>query len=128
MKKRMRLVPALASILALGMLCGCAVFDKDNRRTLNLLDENIQIKSTAGQIALAPVMIPVGTLALTTDAVVVNPAAQIPKAGDDVYDLYWKPRDADFFIKSVVFLPIVVLTPPTFVGDILLRCMFPDLF
>ena len=113
----------LASLCA-GSLTGCAVLGKKHRRLLNAMDEAIQPKSLPARISLAPAMIPAGTAAVTIDAVIVNPPTQIPKAWDDVYELYWKPRDMDFLRKTLVVPLCAILTPPTFVGDWLGRSMF----
>lgn len=118
-----RLVPIVFVAVLATMASGCAMFEKDNRRCLNILDEYIQFESTAAKICFAPVGVPLGTVTLAVDAVVVNPIAVIPQAGDDVYQIYWKPRDLDWFKKSLIFPIIVILTPPTFVGDWTLRTL-----
>lgn len=110
--------------LLLFYICGCACLNSDNRILLNEMDEIITPESTAAKIALTPVFIPAGTIVLATDTIIVHPARMAPKAADDVYDLYWKPRDMDFFRKSLLFVPIVILTPPTFLGDWLARSLF----
>lgn len=117
---------ALTAALGLAaLLGGCAVVEKDNRRLLNALDEAIKPKSTAARVALAPVMIPVGTAALATDAAVIQPIASIPQCWDDVDNLYWTPRGMDSLRKSLYFPLVTVLTPPTFAGDVALRTLFP---
>ena len=113
-----------AGLFLASLLAGCAIFEKDNRRTLNLLDEHVQFKSTTARISAAPLFVPVGTVVLATDAAVVNPVAVLPKTADDVYQLYWKPREMDFFRKALFFPFCVVLTPPTFAGDWMLRTLF----
>ena len=69
-------------------------------------------------------ILPVGTVALAADMVVVHPVSVIPDAADDVYEWFWKPRDMDAFRKALIFPLIVVATPPTFVGDWLTRSLF----
>jgi hypothetical protein len=56
--------------------------------------------------------------------VVVHPVAVVPDAADDVYELYWKPRDMDWLRKSLIFPLVTIATPPTFLGDWLARSMF----
>ncbi len=115
----------LAVLLAVtASLCGCAVFDSDNRRLLNTLDGAVQPESTPVRVALAPVALPVGTAALVTDMVLVHPVCVIPDAADDVYQLYWKPRDIDILRKALMLPLSIVLTPPTFLGDWLVRSLF----
>ena len=118
------LLALMAIVHAAALLPGCAVFNEENRRTLNVLDEWIQPEGTAAQIALSPVMVPTGTAVLVADMALVHPVCVIPEAADDVYELYWKPREMDFFRKALLFPVIVIATPPTFVGDWLLRIFF----
>ncbi len=123
--RSLRSVPIFACALVLwSALAGCAVFDEDNRRFLNVMDGAIQPESTGARIALAPAMVPVGTVALVADMVVVHPVCVIPDAADDVYELYWKPRDIDWLRKTLLFPVIVVATPPTFLFDWLGRSIF----
>jgi len=116
----------LFSLATAGMLLsnGCACFDRQNRRLLNQMDDWIHPKSITAQVALAPLSVPVGTLGLATDSAVVHPACMIPRAANDVYNLYWKPREMDFMRKALLFIPIMVLTPPTFVSDWSARSLF----
>jgi hypothetical protein len=101
------------------------VTTQHNRRLLNTMDKSIRPKTTAEKIALAPVMIPVGSAALATDAALIHPAHSIPKAWKDVYDLYWKPRGMTP-LRQALFLPIVsALTPPTFAGAWMIHSAFP---
>jgi hypothetical protein len=88
-----------ALVFAAALAPGCAVAEIENRRLLNLLDEHVKPESTGLKIALAPVGVPVGTAALAVDMVIVHPVSVIPDAADDVYELYWKPRDMDWLRK-----------------------------
>ena len=111
-------------IIAMSFMLNCACFNKNNRWLLNTMDNGIKPKSTGLKIALAPIAIPIATVTLTLDVVLIHPIRVIPKVADDVYQLYWKPRDIDWLRKSLLFIPIVVLTPPTFVGDWMIRSIF----
>lgn len=114
----------LALALTLAPLHGCAVFQKENRRSLNGLDARIHPQSAGAQIALAPVAIPVASGALAVDAFAVNPVLAVEPAWEDTYNLYWKPREMEPLTRAMLFVPIVVLTPPTFVGSWLLNSFF----
>jgi hypothetical protein len=103
---------------------GCAVLDQDNRRLLNGMDSIVQPESTTMRIALAPVAIPLGTVGVVTDMVLIHPFCVIPDAADDTYQLYWKPRDIDWLRKALLFPVCVVATPPTFIVDWLWRSIF----
>lgn len=111
-------------VALLAPLTGCAVFDEKNRILLNRLDESIHPESVPARVALAPIGIPAGTLALAIDAVAIHPVVVIPDAWEDVYDLYWKPKDIDILRKSLYFPLCVVLTPPSFAGDWFFRSAF----
>ncbi|MFH0795143.1 MAG: hypothetical protein V2A74_14050 [bacterium] len=119
-----RLCLAVAALLVVGLLAGCACFERKNRRLLSKSDEYIQPESKAARIALAPVGVVVGTVFLAADMALIQPVCVIDDAWDDVYDLYWKPRDMDPLRKTLLFVPMVVLTPPTFVADWLGRSLF----
>jgi len=110
-------------VLAAGIGSGCAVFETENRRLLNWMDTKVRPEATATQVALAPVGVPVGSAALAVDAVLVHPYTAIPRAAEDVYELYWKPRDMEAFRKALLLPLIVIATPPTFLGDWLVRSL-----
>ena len=97
-------------------LTGCAVENRNNTLLLNALDKKVRPKATWERVALAPLMVPAATGALLVDGFIIHPARVIPHAADDVYDLCWKPRDETLLRRSLLFLPRVVLTPPTFLG------------
>ena len=69
-------------------------------------------------------MIPTATGAFLVDALVIHPVRVIPKAVDDVYELYWEPRDDTLFRRSLLFVPRALLTPPTFLGAWHLRATY----
>jgi hypothetical protein len=103
------------------LLSGCAMIEKDNRRVVNWMEKRISPQTPAARVALAPPTLLVGSAGLMTDALVVNPAHEVPGAWEDVYKLYWEPEGHDSFQRSVLVVPCALLTPPTFVGDLALR-------
>jgi hypothetical protein len=111
-------------VIAASMACGCAMFEEDNRRVLNSMDGAIHPETTWGRIAMAPAGVVVGTAGLATDALVVHPAHQIPKAWDDTVELCWEFGDMSPLRQTVLFPLRVGATPPTFVVDWLCRSMF----
>lgn len=126
--KKMRIIKISAFVCAAAILfsaLGCSCFERKNRRFLNILDKHIQPKSTAVKISLSPICIPAATMAYAIDQTLIHPAYMLPKAADDVYQLYWKPRNMSTVRKSLLFIPVVALTPPTFVGDWTMRILFP---
>lgn len=114
----------LIVMITVFFLASCACFNENNRRALNAADGWIHPQQTAAQVALAPPTITLGTVALASDIVLIHPVSMVPRAANDVYELYWKPREMDLFRKSLLFIPIVVLTPPTFAGDWIIRSLF----
>lgn len=99
--------------------------DRDNRRSLNLLDENLVPESTAGKVALAPVALPVGTAAFVADLMLVHPACTIDDAWLDTVDLLWTSRE-ESTLRRVLFMPLAAAaTPLVFVGDWAGRWLFP---
>ena len=115
--------------LMLFVLCisasGCAVMEGDNRRTLNVLDETVQIESVPGRVAAAPVFIPVGLTALSLDMAVVHPATALPKALDDTYEVVWENPNGSGFSQALLIIPKIVGTPVIFSFDWIGRCLLP---
>lgn len=114
----------VAVAMMITLLAGCACFERKNRHLLSKSDEYVQPKAKAARIALAPVGIVAATVFLVADMALIHPACVMDDAWDDVYDLYWKPRPMDPLRKTLLFVPMVVLTPPTFVADWLGRSLF----
>lgn len=106
------------------ILTGCAMGNRDNTVLLSKLDEKVSPNTTWERVALAPIMMPAATGALLVDGMVIHPVRVIPKAGDDVYELYWQPRDETEFRQSLLLIPRAVATPPTFLGAWCLRATF----
>ena len=98
--------------------------NKDNRVLYNELEERIQPKSIPARIALYPFAFTAGTGTLAVDAIAIHPVRVIPEAWDDVYELYWKPRDIELLRKALFFPLSAILTPPSFLGDWLWRSLF----
>jgi hypothetical protein len=99
---------------------------KDNRRTLNALDESWTPTSTTARVALAPVAFPAGLLALITDAVVVHPVCVLDDAWGDTVDWLWTPKPGESRFRRAVLTPLAALaTPFVFVGDWLGRALLP---
>ena len=122
-------LPRSVSLLLVGlMVSGCAVANRDNTLLLNKLDETVRPRKTAERVALAPIMIPTATGALAVDGLVIHPARVLPQAAEDVDELYWRPRDETLLRRSLLFMPRVILTPPTFLGAWYVRATFdiPD--
>lgn len=115
----------LVASLSIIVFSGCAIIEKDNRRTLNFMDEKIQIESTWGKVGAAPVFIPVGTVAAATDMVIVHPLVSIPKAATDTSEVIWENPKGSDFRQMMLLLPKVISTPLYFTGDMTLRCLFP---
>ena len=118
----------LCVVLTALPLTGCAVANRDNTLLLNALDRRVRPEATWERVALAPLMIPTATGALLVDGFIIHPARVIPDAADDVYEFYWKPRDETLLRRSLLFVPRVALTPPTFLGAWYIRSTYdvPD--
>ena len=115
--------------LALGMLAwvslgSCAVFDEDNRYTLDALDAHLTPSSTAGRWATAPLAIPVGLAGATADVVIVHPARVIDDAWGDTVELLWTPGTESRFRRAVMLPLVTIATPFVFTGDWLWRAAF----
>ena len=126
---RSRLLLALAAAMmlcGLGASAGCTIFDDDQRRTLNWLDESLTPSSPTARGLLLPVAVPVGVAGLVTDAVVVNPVLAIDDAWYVTRDFLWTRGEDESTLRRVLVAPFAaVATPVVFAGDWLLRVLFP---
>ena len=122
---------------ALALTCalltgGCAMTERENRLTLNALDEALEgsaiTNSASGRIAAAPLAIPVGTMAGVVDMVVVTPARAVAPAWKDTNEMIWlNPRGSEMR-QAMLFMPKVVATPLLFMGDWVGKSMFATKF
>jgi hypothetical protein len=115
----------IAVVATLLLFCtGCAVFNEDNRLTLNALDEHLAPDSSAARWALAPMGFPLGIVAGVVDLVIVHPATVFDDAWGDTVQLLWTPRDESRFRRAVMLPLVTIATPFVYVGDWLLRSLF----
>lgn len=112
------------AILFLWLAAGCAVGDAANRRTLNAMDAHLAPESIAARVALAPMALPAGTLALAADAVVVHPCCVLDDAWGDTSELLWRPRQESRFRRAVMLPVRALVTPIVFAADWLGRSVF----
>jgi hypothetical protein len=109
-------------LLACALLAGCAVSEKENRRTLNAMDRNLTPASTAGRWAVAPVALPAALVGLAADALIVHPSTVFDDAWRDTVKWLWTPDPSESRFRRAVLLPLIVLaTPFVYVGDWLRR-------
>lgn len=109
----------LLAMLLIGTLSatssGCAVYmAEENRVVLNALDERVQPETTAGKVALAPVILPVSLLAAGVDGLIINPAVALPNATRDTYEAFWDGSHPEPLVAAMLLPVKVVLTPPGF--------------
>jgi hypothetical protein len=115
---------SLLLLLCAATLGGCAVFEQENRRTLNAMDRNFTPDSTAARWALAPVGFPAGVVAGVLDMVVVHPSTVFDDAWGDTVQLLWTPRDESRFRRAIMLPLVTIATPFVYVGDWLGRAIF----
>lgn len=97
---------------------------QNNRCLTRYMDENLAPKTTAGKIALSPLAIPAGAVALAVDGVVINPVASIPGAFENASFVF---NDIGFTgpFEIIVFPMRVATFPVAFVVSEILQCMIP---
>lgn len=110
--------------LTLLLCAGCAVFNEDNRRTLNALDRNFTPESTAARWALAPVGFPTAIVAGVLDMVIVHPSTVFDDAWGDTVQLLWTPSDESRFRRAIILPLVTIATPFVYIGDWLGRAVF----
>ena len=114
------------ALLALGfaLLGSCAVFEEENRTTLNAMDAHLTPDSNAARWAVAPLAVPVGLVGAAADIAVVHPVQVIDDAWGDTVELLWTPRGESRFRRAVMLPLVTVATPIVFVSDWLWRAAF----
>lgn len=114
----MKLFSRGVGVCAVGLaLTSCAIFEPDNRRTLDALDRHLIPSSTLGRVALAPIGLPVGLVAGIADLCVVHPATVLDDAWGDTTELLWMPRTESRFRRALLMPLAALATPPVFLGD-----------
>ena len=111
----------LAMLLCTGALSACAVVNKENRLTMNSLDNAVQgsvvTSTTTGKVLAAPLAFPVGVTAGIIDMTVVTPArATLPAAKDTNSYLWENPQGSDLR-QMMLFIPKITATPIVFLTD-----------
>ena len=121
--KRYSAFLAMAPVL----LClGCAVFDRDNTPTLNWVEAHMLPERGAARTLAYPVVIPLGLLAISADALIVHPATVIDDAVEDTGDCLWEHFDwkTEYVTECASLTPRTALTPVVFSGAFIGRSMF----
>ncbi|RII28276.1 MAG: hypothetical protein CXR30_13815 [Geobacter sp.] len=105
---------------------GCAIFNRDNTPTLNLVERHLVPKEQTARLISAPLVVPIGFAAATLDMVLFHPISVAGDAWDDTNDLLWKNLDWDrqFVTTTVLNAPRAVAVPIVFTTDFLARSSF----
>ena len=114
----------ISSILLIFLL-NCAFLNPRNRPLTSYLDEKTQdVKSTTARVGLAPIVIPVGTVTLFSDILIIHPVSTILPASNDAYIYIWKDPSGSIIRETFLFLPKLIFTPPFIIIDMALRSIF----
>lgn len=112
-----RVGPVVAALLA-ACLASCAVMERENRQTLNSMDERWAPTTTAGRWAAAPAAFPAAIVGLLVDALVVNPSLAFDDAWVDTVDWLWTPDPDESRFRRAIIVPLAaVATPFVYLGD-----------
>jgi hypothetical protein len=118
-------VVRIALLLSIFMLTGCAMFNRDNTRALNFVEEHLVPSDPLPKKLSYPVTVPVSLAAVIFDMVLLHPISVIPDAAGDTRviwrDLPWREH---YFTTSASVLPRAAFTPVLFIGDFLGRSLF----
>lgn len=129
---RNRLAILIATLLCSGAINGCAVMEKENRLTMNALDDAVQgsaiTSSTTGKVLAAPVAFPVGVTAGVIDMAVVTPARAAVPAAKDTNSYLWKNPQGSDLRQMMLLVPKVAATPVVFLTDWAFRTAFTTKF
>lgn len=120
-----RLAIFAAALLALG---GCAILNRDNTPTYNLVEKHLWPDDPGKRVLAFPAVFPVGFAAITADAFVVHPLTVIGDAARDTKEDIWNNFNLswdDEYVTECAKLPWRTAgTPFFFGGDFLVRSMF----
>jgi hypothetical protein len=123
-RERLLVRASLSALLALAVP-GCAISERENRRTLNALDEHATPASAAARWALSPLALPASLVAVAGDAMIVHPICSIDDAWADTVDALWTSHGETKFRRAVMLPLAAVATPFFFTGDVVARALFP---
>ena len=114
------------AIAVLFLCAGCAVFNRDNTPTVNLVEERLIPAENPARTLSYPVMIPVGLVAVIIDCVIVHPVTVADDAFGDTTDALWDcfEWDTEYVTECGSLVPRTLLTPIVFTGCFLGRSTF----
>ena len=127
-----RMTVLLVTLLCCSAISGCAVMNRENRLTLNSLDDAMEgsaiTGSTTGKVVAAPIAFPVGVTAGIIDMALVTPVrASVPAARDTSSYLWENPQGSELR-QMMLLLPKVAATPVVFITDWAFRSVFTSKF
>lgn len=113
-------------ITLLGIFPGCAVFNRENTRALNFVENHLVPSDPLTKKLTYPLTIPVSTVAVTFDALIIHPLTTLPEAADDMKEWAWKNMDWEehYFTTSASVVPRAVFMPLAFTGSFMGRSLF----
>lgn len=127
-----RMIILMVLLLYAGSISACAVMNKENRLVLNSLDTSLEgsfvTSSTAGKVAAAPFVFPLGVTAGFIDMAVVTPARATVPAAEDTNTYLWKDPQGSDLRQMMLFVPKVTATPIVFMTDWAFRSVFATKF
>lgn len=120
------LIQLIALGAVIGLASGCAVFNKQNTPLLNEVREHTIPKDRELNFFTLPLVVLVGTVAGTIDAVIVHPALVIDDAAGDTNDfLKWDARwRGHYFTQSALVIPKSAVTPVVYLTAYIRRAVF----
>ncbi len=118
---------AVVAMLGLALLLSaCAVFNRENTPTLNLVEDHLWPESTGARVVAFPAVFVLGVAAALVDAAVVHPTLVVDDSWRDTRDMLWDHFDWDEdYVTECASLPWrTAFTPVVFTGDFLARALF----
>ena len=110
------------------LLSGCSLFQKENRVSLNALDDLTADTPVAKnpwlRAGAVPVALPIGVTACVVDAVLITPAKALTPAWQDTSSFLWENPEGSDFRQMALLLPKTVATPVLFGTDWAMRSLF----
>ena len=107
-------------------LCGCAVLNRDNRHTFNLVRDKLVPRDQSPTVGHYCLLVPAGFIAVTLDALIVHPVTVFDEAWLDTASALWSGfRWDERYVTECAMLPFrAALTPFVYLPCWLARAAF----
>lgn len=112
-----KLLFVLIGLTFLFQFHACAIFNRENHRLVNIVEEKVVPKNLTLKIIAAPIYIPIGIVSGILDVFIIHPIAVLPKVADHTIDSLWTPKGHKYITTMGIIPFSMIATPFFFFGD-----------